>query len=239
MRLRNKILSVLLVLILTVLTYAAIATANFDSTGNIEKNKMKTIEVSGTGTVSIAPDEAIVVIGVQTRSADALVTQKDNAAKTEKVVNALIAANIAKDNIETSSYTMYPVRDEKGENITGYVVSNELKVTIKDINRTGDVIDRAVEAGANEVNSIRFTISDESQQKVREQALNNAVKAARLDADRLASELGVTITGPIQVSTSGGTITTPISFDIKSATTPILPGSVTVSAFVSVTYEFE
>jgi len=158
----------------------------------------------------------------------------------EKVVNALIDAGIAKDNMETSSYTMYPVKDnEKGENITGYLVSNLLKVTIKDINKTGDVIDKAVKAGANEINSISFTLSEESQQKMREQALKNAAKAARLDADRLASELGVTIKAPIQVSTGGGFITTANSIDVKSLTTPIMPGGVTVSAFVSVIYQFE
>ena len=209
-------------------------------TGSMEKIKIKTIEVSGTGTVSMTPDEAIVYMGVQTKSADAVTSQKDNAAKMEKVVNALIDAGIAKDNMETSSYTMYPVKDnEKGENITGYLVSNLLKVTIKDINKTGDVIDKAVKAGANEINSISFTLSEESEQKVREQALKNAAKAARLDADRLASELDVTIKAPLQVSTSGGIIATPDSVQVKSLTTPIMPGTVTVSAFISVIYQFD
>jgi uncharacterized protein YggE len=234
----RKIGSILL--ILAVLVIIAGATSTYIETGSKEKNKIKTIEVSGTGIVSMVPDEAIVYMGVQTKSADAVTSQKDNAVKMEKVVNALIDAGIAKDNMETSSYTMYPVRDnEKGENITGYVVSNQLKVTIKDINKTGEVIDKAVKAGANEINSISFTLSDESQQKVREQALKNAVKAARLDADRLASELGVIIKAPLQVSTGGGFITTPNSVDIKSLTTPIMPGGVTVSAFVSVIYQFE
>lgn len=242
----RKIFPILLGLVILVLI--AGATSNYvDSspplngliTGTMDRIKIKTIEVSGTGIVSMAPDEAIVYIGVQTKSVDAVISQKDNAARMEKVINALLDAGIAKDNMETSSYTMYPVKDnENGENITGYVVSNQLKVTIKDINKTGNVIDKAVKAGANEINSISFTLSDGSQQKGREQALQNAAKAAKLDADRLASELGVTIKGPLQVSTGGGFITTP-SVDVKSLTTPIMPGGVTVSAFVSVIYQFE
>jgi uncharacterized protein YggE len=202
-------------------------------------NNKKTIEVSGTGTFSKKPDEAIVYLGVQTQSADAVTAQKDNAAKMEKIIKALQDAGIPKDKIETSNYTMYPVKDQTGEKITGYVVSNQLKVTMKDVNKTGDVIDKAVKAGANEVNNISFTLSDETQQGAREQAMKNAVKAARLDADRLARELDVKITNPLQASTSGGIVTTSRTLEAKSLTTPIEPGNVTVSAFVSVIYQFE
>ncbi|HMB44530.1 MAG TPA: SIMPL domain-containing protein [Candidatus Methanoperedens sp.] len=241
----RRICSILLGLAILVIIAGATSTyfesppPNGIMTGSADKMKIKTIEVSGTGIVSMTPDEAIVYMGVQTKSADAVTSQKDNAARMEKVINALADAGIAKDNMETSSYTMYPVKDnENGENITGYVVSNQLKVTIKDINKTGIVIDKAVKAGANEINSISFTLSDESQQKVREQALKNAVKAARLDADRLAGELGVIIKAPLQVSTGGGIITTP-TVEVKSLATPIMPAGVTVSAFVSVIYQFE
>jgi uncharacterized protein YggE len=203
------------------------------------KNNKKTIEVSGTGTFCKKPDEATVYLGVQTQSTDAVTSQKDNAAKMEKVIKSLQDAGIPKDDIETSNYTMYPVKDQTGEKITGYIVSNQLKVTMKDINKTGDVIDKAVKAGANEVNNISFTLSGETQQGAREQAMKNAVKAARLDADRLARELGVEITGPIQAGTEGGTVTSARFVETKSLTTPIEPGNITVSAFVSVVYQFE
>ncbi len=198
-----------------------------------------TIEVSGTGTFSKKPDEAIVHLGVQTQSDDAVTAQKDNAAKMEKVIKALRDAGIPKDDIETSNYTMYPVKDQAGEKITGYVVSNRLKVSIKDINKAGDVIDKAVKAGASEINSINFTVSNETQQEAREQAIKNAVTAARLDADRLARELGVEIISPLQASTGGGTVTTSRFVEAKSLTTPIEPGNITVSASVSVIYQFE
>lgn len=206
-----------------------------------EQTQIKTIEVSGTGIVSMTPDEATVYLGAQTQSADAITAQENNAIKMDKVINALMGAGIAKADMTTSSYTMYPVRDQTGENITGYIVSNQLKVTVKEINKTGDIIDKAVKAGANEVYSISFTLADETRQKAREHALKNAAKAARSDADILASELGVVITGPLQVSTGGGTVTTPypIAMVEKSVTTPINPGDVTVSASVSVKYQFK
>jgi uncharacterized protein len=226
---------------LALLVIIAGAPSIYSDSNSKEQTQIKTIDVSGTGIVSMAPDEATVYLGAQTQSANAITAQKDNAIKMDKVINALQDAGIAKADMKTSSYTMYPVRDQKGENITGYIVSNQLKVTIKEINKTGDIIDKAVKAGANQVYSISFTLADETQQKAREQALKNAAKAARSDADILASELGVVITGPLQVSTGGGTVTTPYSAATieKSVTTPINPGDVTVSAYVSVKYQFK
>ncbi|MBE0524926.1 MAG: SIMPL domain-containing protein [Methanosarcinales archaeon] len=84
----------------------------------------------------------------------------------------------------------------------------------------------------------------ETRQKAREEALKNAVKAARTDADILASALDVRITGTVQASTSGGSLTSPAPYmeyavaeSIRS--TPITPGDVSVSAYVTVTYQFE
>ena len=175
------------------------------------------IIVSGTGTVTMPPDEAIVYLGVETRSEDAVTAQQSNAEKMKQIIAALKKSRVGTDNIETMSYNMYPIRanydmypvsekpDEQG--ITGFVVSNQLRVTIKDIDKVGEIIDNAVEAGVNQVNGISFTLSEQTQSNAREQALKNAVIAARQDADILAGALGVKITDVVEVSTSGGIFT--------------------------------
>ena len=216
--------------------------------------QMKTITVSGTGTVTMPPDEVTVYLGVQTTSNDAATAQQNNAEKMEKVIKALQDAGVAKDDMETAGYSIYPVRDyyygvssiseTENQGITNYVVSNQLKVSVKDIDNVGKIIDSAVAAGANEVNSVSFTLSDETRQKAREQALNNAVKAAKSDADTLASALGARITGVVQASTSGGSFESPapmVEYEVEKSmsSTPITPGDVSVSAYVSVTYGFE
>jgi uncharacterized protein YggE len=215
--------------------------------------QMNTITVTGTGTVTMAPDEVIVYLAVQTTSDDAETAQQINAEKMEKVIMALQDAGIAKDDMETAGYSIYPVRDYYGvypvsepedPGITSYVVSNQLKVSMKDIYNVGSIIDTAVAAGANEVNSISFTLSDETRQKAREQALKNAVKSAELDADALAVALGVRITEAVQASTSGGSFASPVPAveyavaDSRSST-PIQPGDVSVSAYVTMMYQFE
>lgn len=214
----------------------------YSVSNSVDQSQIKTIDVSGTGLVSMAPDEAIAYLGVQTQSVNAVAAQQNNAIKMNQVIKALQDAGIAKADMTTSSYNIYPSRDRTGTTITGFTVSNQLKVAIKDINKTGDIVDRAVKAGANDVNSISFTLSDGIQQKARNQALKNAMKAARSDANIIASDLGVTIT-PIQVSSSSGLVsTTPLPLPLavsNSAATPINPGDVTVSAFVSVKYQFK
>jgi len=220
------------------------------TTASGDEIQLNTINVGGTGTISMTPDEAIVHLGVQTQSTDAVTAQQENARKMEKIIKALKDLGISEDDMETSGYSMYPMRNyEKPDPIiTGYAVSNQLKVTVKDIDDVGDVIDTAVDAGVNEIQGVSFTLSDKTRQDAREQALENAVNAARVDADTLASTLDVTIIGPLEVTTSGGSIKTPypVSYDVVdemayaegAARTPIQPGDVSVTAYVQVIYQF-
>jgi len=151
--------------------------------------------------------------------------------------------------METSGYSMYPLRSYEAEEptITGYVVSNRLMVTVTDVDKVGDIIDTAVNAGANEVQSVSFTLSDDARQDAREQALENAVEAARSDADILAKKLDVTILGPVEVTTSGGSVVTPYPVPYRAVkeagyemreSTPIMPSDISVTAYVQIVYQF-
>jgi uncharacterized protein YggE len=256
-QIRNIYAGLLGLVVLTIIAGAASAyfVAPSTSSGTESgQNQMNTITITGTGTVTMPPDEVTMYMGVQTTSNDAATAQQINAEKMEQVIKALQDAGIAKDDIETAGYSIYPVRDyyygaypvsePEDPGITSYVVSNQLKVSIKDIDDVGSIIDTAVAAGANEVNSITFTLSDETRQKAREQALKNAVKAAELDADALAVALGVRITEAVQASTSGGSFAGPapaVEYAVaeSKSSTPIQPGDVSVSAYVTVMYQFE
>lgn len=216
-------------------------------TASGEELIINTIKVSGTGTVSMDPDEAIVYLGVETEDAEVVNAQQNNAEKMDTIIKALKEAGIASEDMVTSNYRIYPKRDYEhtDEKIIGYVVSNQLEVTVKDIDTVGNIIDIAVKAGANTVNNVHFGLSDEKQEDARKKALNNAVQAARLDADTLAEALGVTILGPVEVTTSGGSYKTPYmtgdeSLSIeKGMNTPILPKDVSVNAYVNVIFQFE
>ena len=207
------------------------------------------IQVSGSGSVTGTPDRVQISFAVETDNPDVKIAQANNALAMNTVVDALAAAGVPRDQMKTTDYTISPVYQDNNGILSGtiktYQVTNTLQVTLKDTNVTGQIIDTAVTAGANKVNSIQFMLSDEQAQVLRSQALSKAVTNARADANAVAAALNVTITGTQEADISQGY--TPVvygNYDAMSfsstkaaaAPTPIQSGDITVSAQVSVTY---
>ncbi|MGB8220930.1 MAG: SIMPL domain-containing protein, partial [Methanoregula sp.] len=167
------------------------------------------IQVSGSGSVTGTPDRVQISFAVETDNPDVKIAQANNALAMNTVVDALAAAGVPRDQMKTTDYTITPVYQDNNNgilssNIKTYQVTNALQVTLKDTNVTGQVIDAAVTAGANQVNSIQFMLSDEQAQALRSQALSKAVINARADADAVATALNVTITGTQEADISQG-----------------------------------
>jgi Uncharacterized conserved protein len=209
------------------------------------------ITVSGSGTVLGTPDRVTISFSVQTENSDVKLAQSSNSLTMNNVVDALAAAGVPRDQMKTTDYTITPVyQDDKGvlgSKVKTYQVTNTLRVTLKDTNQTGQIIDTAVNAGANQVDSIQFMLSDAQAQALRNQALAKAVTNARADADTVASALNVTITGTNTADIAQSY--TPVAYsqynqamDAAGAkmavATPIQSGSITVTAQVTVTYNF-
>ena len=229
---------------LALVTMAVIGCAAAQTT---DAANINVIHVSGSGSVTGTPDRAQLTFTVETENPNVKTAQSDNAVRMNAVIDALVAAGIPKDQMKTTGYSIYPVyQDATGllnPKITTYRVANTLQVTLKDVNQTGNVIDTAVTAGVNTVNSIQFMLSDEQAQALRSDALKKAVTLARADADVVAAALGVNITGTQSADISQGYM--PVVYDTyraeaaitKSAVpTPIQPGDVTVTAQVTITY---
>lgn len=206
----------------------------------------KTLSVTGSGEVMATPDIAMITTGVRTESRDVRTAQAENAQIMDGLVSALVAAGISREDIQTTGYSIYPVYEDNGpfgQKITSYQVTNSVQVTVRDVSRTGEIIDITVANGANLVNSISFRVSPEREQALRAQVLTMAVSKARADADVVALATGTTITGVQSVSV--GSVYTPVLYDNRIAAgaakeaavpTPIEPGQVTVTAQVSITY---
>jgi uncharacterized protein YggE len=237
---RLNIFIIALVLVMMAVTGCAAAAA-------IDTTNINVISVSGSGSVTGTPDRAQLTFSVQTENANVKTAQSDNAVRMNAVIEALVASGIPKEQMKTTGYSIYPVyQDSTGilnPKIMTYQVTNTLQVTLRDVNQTGNVIDTAVTAGVNNVNTIQFMLSDEQARSLRAEALKNAVILARADADVVADALGVNITGVQSADISQGY--TPVVYDsyqagaanVKSvAPTPIQPGDVTVTAQVSITY---
>ena len=243
---------------------AGLASAGFwgESSDAPSVQQKKVITVSGYGTVDTTPDEAVLRLAVVTQAEDAKNASEENVKKMDAVLAALYEIGISEDDAVTSGYRVWPQyswRDDE-QRLTGFQVRNSLTVTVRDIEKIGDVIDVALSAGANEIDDVTFTVSDERQAELREEAIADAARRASADASAVAKAMGVTIKGPIEISTTGSQFSPYrmyMSYDsgyrgmmaipeaemaaasMKMGAGPqIQPGDVTVSAQVTVVYEF-
>lgn len=156
------------------------------------------LTVSGTGTVTAPADTATLYVIVETTSPEAAAAAQDNAAISTKVWNAALAAGAKDQGITTTGYNLWPETSGQNKNKTTYHVQNSMKITVKDLSRTGAVSDAALKAGATRIGSVSFTLEDTTPYK--ERALTEAVNDARQKANSIAVGLGCTITGVRSVS---------------------------------------
>jgi uncharacterized protein YggE len=206
----------------------------------------RTISVNGSGKVTLDPDIARINIGVHTEDTDAQSAVSENTTQTQAVVSALRRAGIAERDLRTSNFSIYPRQDyDRDGELLGitYIVDNTIQVTIRDIATVGEILDAAVQAGANNINSIQFTVEDTS--AAYNQALEAAVASARSRAEALASAAGVELGAVQSISAyvSGGP--TPVYQDMRVAIeqaageVPISPGQTELTVEVNVVYVIE
>ncbi|MBN2899596.1 MAG: SIMPL domain-containing protein [Clostridia bacterium] len=206
--------------------------------------EMRLVTVQGVGEITVKPDMATINIGVETQDKDAAFAQKENARIMDQVSKAIKALGITEDELQTSQYNIYKSRnygDEKQEEY--YVVSNTLTVTVNNIEQVGDVIDASSNAGANKINSIDFGVKDES--KYYQEALKNAMNSAKGKATTIMATFGKKPGAPYSVVESGyygGVVRANYAMDMvseKSAiSTPIEAGDLTITANISVQYDY-
>lgn len=207
-----------------------------------EQPARPTLSVDGTGSANAAPDQATVAIGITTHAADAAKAQNDNAWIAEQIQSAIAALGIDAKDIQTQNYSFRPTyrtEDGRRNEINGYTVDNTVLVCVRDIKRTGKVIDAALAHGANEITSLDFSASDT--RALRKAALRNAIADAREKADIIAQGLGKRIVGIQTVSESTGLPETrryaaSLMLAAKDAATPIQPGSLTLTANVHIDF---
>ena len=122
-----------------------------------------TISVSGTGIIKTEPNQAKVYLGVETQSGNVTEALEENSLKMQSIIKAIKKLGIPKDSIETTYFSVYPIRDyeKSGEDIIGYRASNEITVELQDLDKIGAVIEEAMNAGANKVRRIEFGLTED------------------------------------------------------------------------------
>jgi len=199
------------------------ATDDDDSTAQMSPSgatRRRTITVSGSGEVSGAPDLARVHLNVEVSAEQAERARSDLARQSESVREALLEFGLAEDAITTQRFRIReridrrrmreadvdPDSREDMEEFVTYEGTHSFVVEIDDIDEVGAVVDTAVDAGASEVDRVIFTLSDERRAQLRDEALREAVRNARSEAETIADEMGASIQEATVADASEGRI---------------------------------
>jgi uncharacterized protein YggE len=229
-------------MMLLLLPAVAMAQANPEST------PVPSIDVTGTAEVRAAADRATIDVAVETHAPTAAEAASENARLAQKIADALKAKLGNSGTIQTGSYNLSPdYRQKSGEinaRIIGYVALNSVTVETTALDRVGALIDAAIGAGANRINSVNFTLRNQS--GPRNEAIAKAAVDAVSQARALAQALGVKLKRVLHATTNAEP--RPIRFMSMAAPrmameeaqpTPISPGQITIPATVTLTYEIE
>lgn len=209
---------------------------------------LRTLNVSGVGVVYLTPDIAYINVGVNTQGPNASDVVETNKAQTNAVINAIRDFGVDAKDIRTTNFSIWsnPQYDELGQiKSTNYVVDNTVNVTVRDLDKLGDLLDAAISAGANSIYSIQFDVEDKTE--ANKEARAKAVEDAMNEAKGLADAAGLTL-GDIQTISYYESGAVPYYFEgrgggggagVESAAVPIQPGQLAVTVTVNLVYTIE
>ena len=235
-----KTKTVLVTALAMALTFGAAARAETGAEMRAERQ----ILVSGEGRVAVAPDLAVITLGVSKEAREAgeamaLVSQDMSA-----VVQELRNAGIADEDLQTQQISLQPVWSSNtnydGANkrrITGFSASNIVNLRVRDLDQLAEVLDRVLRAGANQFQGLRFDVTDHA--SLQDQMRASAVTDARHKAELLAEAAGVTL-GPVRRITDqdhGGGHPKMAMEMARSTSMPIEAGELSFSHSVQVVFD--
>ena len=235
-------------LVFAVLVFALVLSACGPATINqAAPENVRTLNVNGLGQVYLTPDIAYIYIGVHTEGITASEAVDSNKSQTTAVIDALKNAGVAEKDIRTINFSIYPSQQYSPDGtVTGSIimVDNTVYITVRDLDGLGDLLDSAINAGANNINSIQFDVADKTQ-AVKE-ARAKAMDDAKLQAQELADVAGVSL-GNIQTINFYDSSPYPYAegkggggggLD-AAASVPIQPGQLTIAVTVNLTYSIK
>ncbi len=223
------------------LAFAPINTAQAANVEIVAHNPV--IELSVSEQVDSAPDTATFSTGVETRAPTATQALRDNSVQARAVIDRLKSLGIAEKDIQTTGINLradYDYDQESRENrFVGYVVSNQVSATVKDISKLGQILDAIVTSGATNLNGPSFSISDDSKLKdvARERALANA-KARAMSYARAEGYSGVRVLSISEgMSHQSEAPMMRMEASTSKSAPPIAPGQVGTVVSLNITYE--
>lgn len=212
----------------------------------------RSVSVAGNGQVNAQPDVAVIVVGVQTEAAEASAALSQNSEQLQAVIDAVAASGVLTDDIQTQVVQLQPslpvpspdpnqpapVAGQTAVTPTGYIATNLVEIRVRDITSLGTLLDTAIAAGGNRIESIRFEVSDVN--TALEQAREAAWNDARAKAEQLAQLAGATLGEVLLINDYSATPfpsaqAGAVALDSRAAV-PIAPGNQLIAVSLQITW---
>ena len=211
------------------------------ASADADDDPVRTITVTGRAEAKAVPDIAVLSIGVETEAETPGKALADNAERMTDVMEKLKNAGIADRDLQTSQLGIWPVFAERRQasEVIGYRASNQLSVTIRNIDRLGSILDDAVADGANRVNGPTFSIADPEPLLIT--AREAAVKDGIAKAERYAAAAGVELGEVVSIDESRGSAAVPrhMRAEAMDVSTPIAAGETRLAAAVTMIFAID
>ncbi len=244
-----KTITIVAIMLLALVASCTVAPPNV-TVVNDKNTDLNKISVTGSSSTDASPDQVEIMFRIVAKATDAKTAQRLQADQANAVVAAL-QKYVSKGDIQTTDFNLQPTyewdQSQQKSIITGYEASNGIKIKTKNLADAGVIMDSAVNAGANRVDSIIFSLSKELQKELGQQALEAAGKNAKDKASGVADALGVKLGKVVSVQISDNEYQPPVYYaryaemavKAEAAPTPIEPRTVTLSKTVQVQFEIE
>jgi uncharacterized protein YggE len=203
-----------------------------------------TLNLSATGEVKAAPDQATITLGVKTTGKTAAQAMAANRERMSGTIAALTAEGIQRKDIQTSNLSLaaqYAYEPNQTPRLTGYEADNDVTVVVHDVSRVGAAVDAVTGGGANQVSGIAFGLTDPG--PMMDEARRAAVKTLRARADLYAQASGLRVVRLVNLAE--GTADQPVerrpmpmmAMAKMAAPTAVEPGQLTIDVQLTALYE--
>lgn len=209
---------------------------------------VRTMSVSGRGTVELSPDIARVNIGIRSQSPDVAQALKENTANAEAIIQKLLDLGVEQNDIQTRNFNVYPQQNQQPgpegevEETQTFVVENTVSVTVRDLDSLGEILSTAVQEGANTIHGVTFDVED--RETAVEEARGLAIENAKAQAEAIAETAGVVL-GPVHSIRINEGSPTPVARAVEmeaaqgGGAVPISGGQLTIRVTANLTFQIE
>jgi uncharacterized protein YggE len=256
---KKPIMIVVVLFLITLIVFFGAKISNEIKTGKYigrVAEQKNTITVSGDGEIYIKPDLGLISFTVVNDSKTVEVAMTENTNKMNAVITAIKGQGVKDEDIKTTNFninpkydypkaTTYPYYSSGKRVLVGYEISQSVQVKVRDLTKTGTLISKATDAGANDVGNLSFVVDNEDEAK--NAARDQAIDKAKAKAKQLAGKLGVSLLKVVSFSENGyypmydyanyKSSIAPETSGMGGSSPDIQTGQNRISSTVSITYE--